>query len=109
MIDEIEDVSLAFQSSVDYDKEKIKSELDKLFSHKVSHEKETTSLVERRDELIAWLNKNRLPVKIDQNNVINILDTVFIQAPYDLENCQSTNEIILDKVRQLVQSLPMKS
>ncbi len=109
MIDEIEDVSLAFQSSVDCDKEKIKSELDKLFSHKVYHEKETTSLVERRNELIAWLNKNRLPVKIDQNNVINILDSVFIQAPYDLDNCQSTNEIILDKVRQLVQSLPMKS
>ena len=109
MIDEIEYVNLDQQESADYDREKIKLELNLLFSSKVAHEQEASNLIERRNDLIAWLNKNRLPVKLDQNNVINILDSVFIHCPYDLDNCQSTNEIILDKVRQLVQSLPVKN
>jgi hypothetical protein len=108
MSDEIESVTLELSTSLDSDKNKIKTELSGLFSHKVTHEHEASILTERRNDLVAWLEKNRLPVRLDPNNVINILDSVFVQAPYDLDSCQSTNEIILDKVRQLVKSLPSK-
>ncbi len=108
MSDEIESVTLELSTCLDSDKNKIKTELSGLFSHKVTHEHEASILTERRNDLVAWLEKNRLPVRLDPNNVINILDSVFVQAPYDLDSCQSTNEIILDKVRQLVKSLPSK-
>jgi hypothetical protein len=66
-------------------------------------------LDKRRKDLVDWFIKNRLPVKLDDTNetspVINILDTVYIKAPYHINNCQSTNEIILDKIRQLVKNL----
>ena len=66
-------------------------------------------LSDRRERLVEWLKKNRLPVKIEPEKneqfTINILDTVFIKAPYFKESCESTNEMILDKVRKLVENL----
>ena len=52
--------------------------------------------------LIDWLNKNHLPIKLDDKMTINILDSIFIMPPYKQEDCVSTNEIILDKVRKLL-------
>ena len=68
----------------------------------IEDKQSTDDLSLRRDKLIDWLTKNHLPVKLDSNNVINILDVCFIPSPYQVDNCESTNEIILDKVRQLV-------
>jgi hypothetical protein len=60
------------------------------------------------NELVEWLKKNHLPIKLVKDNddkmKINILDSVFIKWPYRSENCESTNEIILDKVRKLIQN-----
>ncbi len=58
---------------------------------------------DRMKNLVAWLEKNRLPVTVEQHNsVINILNTVFIRPPYEADDCESLNELILDKIRQLV-------
>ena len=62
--------------------------------------------VERRNRLVTMLQKHRLPVKlVNDNSVINILDTVYINSPYLPENCESSNEIILNRVRDLVNCL----
>ena len=120
MSDEIESISLAPEQILPDAAtiSSIKAQLKTLFllqdknlaapkNSDFGHEEGThLDLDKRRAELVAWLSKNRLPVKLDEQNVINILDTVFIRAPYSLDDCQSTNEIILDKVRQLVRCLP---
>ncbi len=58
------------------------------------------------NELVEWLKKNHLPIKlekdINEKTIINILDSVYIKWPYRADNCESTNEIILDKVRKLI-------
>jgi hypothetical protein len=82
--------------------------------------------VARRDRLVQWLDKHRLPVRVEEGKEeastndaaaaasprsfhrINILDSVYIHSPYTINDCQSTNEIILDKVKSLVKSMPLK-
>ena len=58
------------------------------------------------NDLVEWLKNNHLPIKLEKDfndkMIINILDSVYIKWPYRSENCESTNEIILDKVRKLI-------
>ena len=75
---------------------------DSLFQNESNFENESLDLQTQRDKLIEWLVKNHLPIKLDSNGVINILDSVFIRSPYGVEQCESTNEIILKRVRQLI-------
>lgn len=99
----------------------IRKRLDSLFvdADSSTHANATASNVQRfdsaeltqaRDRLVKWLEKNRLSVKLEEGDknqaaaavVINILDSVFIHAPYTAESCVSTNEIILNRVRNLI-------
>lgn len=58
------------------------------------------------NDLVEWLKNNHLPIKLEKDlndkMIINILDSVYIKWPYRSVNCESTNEIILDKVRKLI-------
>ena len=64
--------------------------------------------VESRDRLVAWLERHRLPVKLEKNpsnenlSIINILDSVYIYPPYEISNAVSKNEIILNRIRNLM-------
>ncbi len=75
-----------------------------LFQLNEQNEQKNENLIEKRKNLISWLEKNRVPV--NNNNIdddfINIMDTVYIHKPYNIENCESTNEIILNKILNLV-------
>lgn len=123
MEDHVDEINLATDSN-DYSdlSNVVESEFNRLFSSAEldqnpnlkakETEKDLTQeqVDKRRKDLVDWFIKNRLPVKLDDPNetnpVISILDTVYIKAPYQINNCQSTNEIILDKIRQLVKNLP---
>jgi hypothetical protein len=63
----------------------------------------------RIERVVSLLEKNRLPVEIefdeDKGKVLSILDTVRIRSPYGPDECESTNELILDRIRQLLTSL----
>lgn len=91
----------------------VETEMSKLF---YESEKDTdTSNIEletKRDRLVDWIKKNHLPVRLEnfQGDLvrINILDTVFIKPPYTLNTCESTNEIILDRVRLLIKNFENK-
>ena len=96
MSDEIKDMSLV------RDKPKIPETLKELLKAS-TRTKVEINVRDRMENLVSWLEKNRLPVTVDQHNsVINILDTVYIRPPYQADDCQSLNELILDKIRQLV-------
>ena len=101
MNDEIEEVM-----RLDRD-ESLGIDLDNIF--RTQHSVEAIDLNKHRDKLVSWLQKNRLPVKIEKrdstDHIINILDTVFICPPYGIDNCESTNEIVLDKVRKLIRDI----
>ena len=101
MNDEIEEIKCRARD------ESLGIDLDNLF--KTQHTLEEIDLNKHRDKVVSWLQKNRLPVKVEQRDsteyVINILDTVFICPPYGIDNCESTNEIVLDKVRKLIKDI----
>jgi hypothetical protein len=66
---------------------------------------ESVSIIVQRDKLVDWLKENHLPVELDSDDSINILNTVYIRPPYGVKNCESNNEIILDKIQNLVLQL----
>jgi hypothetical protein len=71
----------------------------------INIEQPKENLNEKRIKLIDLLEKNRIPIKLSDNNIISIMDSVFIHSPYNIENCESTNEIILNRVMKLMQQL----
>lgn len=79
--------------------------LEDLFQTNVEQAHE--NLIEKRKNLVTWLEKNRIPITSnmndEDNSSISIMDSVFIHKPYNVENCESTNEIILNKVINLIQ------
>ena len=83
------------------------------FKGSKSIDEEKIENINRVEKLVKWLEANRLPVKLEYSNsnskqtpVVNILDTVFIKSPYKAEQCESTNEVILDRIRQLINQIP---
>jgi hypothetical protein len=84
----------------------ITKQLDVLFEDTATTVTDIQNLDKRMHDMVDWMKKNHLPVKLetDENSKfkINILDSVFIKPPFTIESCESTNEIVLDKVRQLI-------
>jgi len=61
----------------------------------------------RKDELIKWLKKNRLPV-VDFDEKLNVANTVDILPPYNANSCVSSNEVVLTRIQKLVNNLPTR-
>ncbi|XP_062869241.1 gem-associated protein 6 [Trichomycterus rosablanca] len=60
-------------------------------------------LEESKKSLHAWLEKNLIPVT-DEGDVLRVANVLTISAPYEAEQCSSSNEIILARVQSLVKS-----
>ena len=93
---------------VDENTDKYKEALDSLFRTKDHVALSPDELSERKEKLRLWLLKNRIPVSVSGENsdVLMIADALSIQAPYNAESCQSTNEIILGRIQGLITSMP---
>jgi hypothetical protein len=91
----------------------IASVFDVLFEDLTASSDQTEDLEKRMHDMVDWMKKNHLPVKLEEFEKskyrINILDSVFIRSPFTIESCESTNEIILDKVRQLIKNFSIKA
>lgn len=100
---EIENIQLQDKSDLpDFDTEKI-------FSTKFQSNKSQV-YKDKIERVIGLLEKNRLPVKVElaednKSTILSILDTVRIRSPYGPDECESTNELILDRIRQLLSGL----
>jgi gem associated protein 6 len=95
---------------VDEEVSKYKQILDKLLKSN-SNGDDLLSKVDicaKKEQLISWLNKNLIPVTVSKwdPDILNISDAVFIRPPYNEDNCQSTNEIILGKIQGLISNMP---
>ena len=85
-----------------------KKELDGLFRPKLMDKLSVEELGQRKEKVRSWLAMNRMPVTVsgDHGEVLNISDAVFIEPPYEAENCRSTNEIILGRIQGLIKNIP---
>lgn len=64
----------------------------------------------RRRRLVTWLrDKHRLEVDDSQPEVIIVQGCVRVGCPWGPADCEAGNEIVLDRVRELVASVPPPS
>ncbi|KAM9857122.1 gem-associated protein 6 [Aulostomus maculatus] len=57
----------------------------------------------RREEVRLWLEKNRIPVE-EEGEELKVAGALTVVAPYGPEDCSSSNQIILDRIRRLLQT-----
>ena len=86
----------------------IKEKLDALFRPSAEVKLSAEELKARKLKLKLWLEKNRLPVQVtgSQEEVLTITDALTIQPPYGVNDCHSTNEIILGRIQGLIKNMP---
>ena len=60
--------------------------------------------VERRDRVREELSRHGLEVTSDGDNLV-ISGTVIIRPPYSQQHCDAPNEIILSRIRNILQSV----
>ncbi|XP_041959476.1 gem-associated protein 6 [Alosa sapidissima] len=73
-----------------------------------AHGTETLSpekLRHRRHSLCQWIEKNHIPVK-EEGEMLRVANVLTISSPYGVDDCSSSNEIILSRVQGLVRSNP---
>ncbi|XP_030290409.1 gem-associated protein 6 [Sparus aurata] len=58
----------------------------------------------RRAGVQRWLEKNRVPVE-EEGDQLRVAGVLTLAAPYGPEDCCSSNQIILDRIQKLIQSL----
>ena len=56
----------------------------------------------RKSELKEYLLKHQLSVKEDSKENLIVQDLVSIVSPYMPINCEGTNQIVLDRIKNLV-------
>lgn len=87
--------------------EDIKSWFNTLFRTECGEKLSAKDLDARKEKLKQWLEKNRIPVSVSQDQQsLSIFDALVIRPPYTAESCLSTNEIILLRIQGLVRNMP---
>ena len=99
---------LAFQGS-EYQEFK-KHFLNSLSGTTVNNENYSLDhIVERKEHMKNWLEQNRLPVSLLQDDIISVVNGLaLIEPPYTVDSCRSTNTIVLDRVMRIVKSCPVE-
>ena len=69
-----------------------------------SHNLSPEEVIAKREAVVEHLSKYGLKPEVDGDNVV-IGDTVIIQPPYTDEFCDATNEIILGRVKSILQNI----
>lgn len=59
----------------------------------------------RRVGVRRWLEKNRVPVQEDGEQ-LTVAGALTLAAPYGPDDCSSSNQIILDRIQKLLRSDP---
>lgn len=83
--------------------DKIKNLIEGLYTNDASFSEDIS---DRKNRLIAWIKKNRLPIVEKADQSLTVCGNVTISPPYDIQSCSSTNGRTLKSVRQLVAKLP---
>ncbi|XP_076458197.1 gem-associated protein 6-like [Babylonia areolata] len=86
----------------------IKEKLDALFHATDELKLSDEDVKAKKLRLKSWLEKNRLPVEMtgSHEEVLTISGALTIQPPYSVNDCHSTNEIILGRIQGLIKNMP---
>ena len=76
------------------------------FALKQRHKYTEDELQNRKAKLIEWLHKNRVPILDSDEDAVQVVGGLVIEAPYDIDSCKGTNEIVLERIRKLISSMP---
>ncbi|GCC31189.1 hypothetical protein chiPu_0009646, partial [Chiloscyllium punctatum] len=85
-----------------------KEKLSALFMPVAAKIYSNEELEQRKSSLKSWLEKNRIPVteQGDQNKLLCVAGVLTVSPPYNPEDCNSSNEIILSRVQSLIKCNP---
>jgi len=64
------------------------------------------SMNSRRNCLLEWLLRHRLPVEVRHDQLV-MGDVLVIKPPYAVDDCFSTNMIVLDRIQDLIKNMPL--
>ncbi|XP_026272693.1 gem-associated protein 6-like [Frankliniella occidentalis] len=59
----------------------------------------------RRVQLKAWLCANHIPV-VEDGNMLVMEDVIVIDSPYGLKQCFVSNDVIMERVHNLLKQMP---
>lgn len=78
------------------------------FTAKKQHGFTDDELQKRKEDVLEWLKKNRVPIVADsvETKVVKVLGGLTIEPPYDVDSCKGTNGIVLERIRNLINSMP---
>ncbi|XP_037084588.1 uncharacterized protein LOC119105084 isoform X2 [Pollicipes pollicipes] len=62
-------------------------------------------LLARRDHVVSWLRRHRLPVEVGEGHV-TVAGVATVRAPYTAEQCVCANELVLQRLDALLKSMP---
>ena len=93
---------------IDENTEVHKEKLDALFRPQMFPAMSSEDIKKKQMLVKLWLDKNRLPVQVGgvADELLLISDALVIEPPYRVENCRSTNEIILGRIQELLKNMP---
>lgn len=83
-------------------------DFQKLLTNLFQEREDTEAQIDRKEKLITWLQTNHLRIENSPSNSAIVIENgvALIQPPFTIDTCESTNEIVLDRVRALVESCP---
>lgn len=61
----------------------------------------------RRSNIRIWLLKNQVPVE-EEGDHLRVAGVLTVAAPYRAEDCCSSNQIILDRIQNLIRNLVLE-
>lgn len=88
-------------SSEDTSEESIPDELLFGTGEQISEEEAES----RRVQLKAWLCANHIPV-VEDGNMLVMEDVIVIDSPYGLNQCLVSNDVIMERVHNLMKKMP---
>nr|XP_014284579.1 gem-associated protein 6-like isoform X2 [Halyomorpha halys] len=58
-----------------------------------------------RERLKEWLSKNLIPFE-ESGECLKLAGQLTINPPYGIDNCISSNEMVLNKIQKLIERMP---
>ena len=85
--------------------ESVKNKLQEMHTKSLNRKDVSEDMKVDAEKLTRWLIRNGLSVERTGSD-LSVCNAVIIEPPYDVESCKATNEIILSRVRSILQGMP---